>query len=403
VTAGDQGQFAANLMGFARLLRAAGLPVGPGALLTAIEAVQAVGLADRRDFQAALHAVFVTRHDQTPLFDQAFRLFWRLPSRAVAAGGPSPSLVTPPAPGEAAALLRRLAEGLAEAASDTAATQAPDRLERDAALTFSAQERLQKRDFEQMSRDELTRAKTAIAKLRLHQRRRRTRRFAADPSGPRIDLRATLRSFLRDGGDLLRLKRRRPRLEPPPLVILCDISGSMSRYSRLFLHFMHAVANDRARVHTFLFGTRLTNITRHLRHRDVDLALDEIATTVEDWSGGTRIGDCLAEFNRLWSRRVLGQGASVLFISDGLDRAAGAGLGATMERLHKSCGRLIWLNPLLRWDGFEPKSHGMKAILPHVDELRPVHNLASLEALAEALARPAPRRHEAAGLWRQQA
>lgn len=402
MTAGDHGQFTANLMGFARLLRAAGLPVGPGAILTAIEAVRAVGLGDRRDFRAALHAVFVTRHDQTPLFDQAFRLFWRRPSGAAAADGPSPSLVNPPSPGEDEALLRRLAEGLAEPAADRP-RQAPDRLERDAALTFSAAEALHKRDFEQMSRDELAQAKAAIATLRLHQRRRRTRRFAADPQGPRIDLRATLRSGLRDGGDIIWLKRRRPRLEPPPLVILCDISGSMSRYSRLFLHFMHAVSNDRARVHTFLFGTRLTNVTRHLRHRDVDLALDEIAAAVEDWSGGTRIGDCLADFNRLWSRRVLGQGASVLFISDGLDRAAGAGLGPTMERLHKSCGRLIWLNPLLRWDGFEPKSQGMKAILPHVDELRPVHNLASLATLAEALARPAPRRLEAAGLWRRQA
>ncbi len=177
----------------------------------------------------------------------------------------------------------------------------------------------------------------------------------------------------------------------------------MHRYSRLFLHFMHAVTNDRDRVHTFLFGTRLTNVTRYLRHKDVDIALDKVTEAVEDWSGGTRIGQCLAEFNRDWSRRVLGQGAIVIFISDGLDRDAGEGLGKEMDRLHKSCRRLIWLNPLLRYEAFEPKSLGMRAILPHVDEFRPVHNLASLDDLAAQLSRPAPRRLEAAAAWRQTA
>ncbi|MGB8841392.1 MAG: VWA domain-containing protein, partial [Aliidongia sp.] len=247
---------------------------------------------------------------------------------------------------------------------------------------------------------ELDQAKAAIARMRLPLMAVRTRRFAPDAQGPRVDMRATLRAGLRNGGGTIWLRRSRPKTRHPPLVILCDISGSMSRYSRIFLHFMHAVTNDRDRVHTFLFGTRLTNITRYLRHKDVDLALDRITEAVEDWSGGTRIGDCLAEFNRLWSRRVLSQGALVLFISDGLDRAGGEGLGLVMERLHKSCRRLIWLNPLLRWDGFEPKSLGMKAILPHVDELRPIHSLESLEDLTRALQRPATRRREAAAQWR---
>jgi hypothetical protein len=197
------------------------------------------------------------------------------------------------------------------------------------------------------------------------------------------------------------LKRKRRRRRPPPLVVLCDISGSMSRYSRLFLHFMHAVTNDRDRVYTFLFGTRLTNITRYLRHKDVDVALDRVTGAVEDWSGGTRIGQSLAEFNRRWSRRVLGQGAVVLLITDGLDREAGAGIGQEMDRLHKSCRRLIWLNPLLRYEGFAPKSLGMRAILPHIDEFRPVHNLESLDELVTALSRPGPRRLEAAAAWRE--
>jgi uncharacterized protein with von Willebrand factor type A (vWA) domain len=175
----------------------------------------------------------------------------------------------------------------------------------------------------------------------------------------------------------------------------------MSRYSRVFLHFMHAVTNDRDRVYTFLFGTRLTNITRFLRYKDVDIALDKVAGAVEDWSGGTRIGQCLCEFNRRWSRRVLGQGAVVVLITDGLDRDAGAGIGQEMDRLHKSCRRLVWLNPLLRYAQFAPKSLGMRAILPHVDEFRPVHNLESLDELVAALSRPGPRRLEAAAAWRE--
>jgi uncharacterized protein len=227
-----------------------------------------------------------------------------------------------------------------------------------------------------------------------------TRRFAPDQRGNRTDMRASLRAQLR-GGDIINLKRKRRRKRPPPLVVLCDISGSMSRYSRLFLHFMHAVTNDRDRVSTFLFGTRLTNITRHLRQKDVDIALDKVAGAVEDWSGGTRIGSSLADFNRDWSRRVLGQGAVLILITDGLDREGGNGIGREMDRLHKSCRRLIWLNPLLRYDGFAPKSLGMRAILPHVDEFRPVHNLDSLAELITALSQHGTRRLEAAAAWRE--
>ena len=208
-------------------------------------------------------------------------------------------------------------------------------------------------------------------------------------------MRATLRAALRSGG-LIELKRKSRRRRPPPLVVLCDISGSMSRYSRVFLHFMHSITNDRDRVFTFVFGTRLTNITRYLRYRDVDLALDRVAEAVIDWSGGTRIGHSVAEFNQLWSRRVLGQGAVVLLITDGLDRDAGTGLAHEMDRLHRSCRRLIWLNPLLRYEGFEPRSLGMKAMLPYVDEFRPVHNLESLETLVDVISAAAQRQSAAA-------
>ena len=395
------GRLVENLMYFGRALRAAGLPVGPGKVLAAVEAVQAVGVADRSDFYWALHAVFVNRRDQRELFDQAFHVFWRNPQLLEKMMGLLlPEMRSPDAP-KGEELSRRLAEALHPGQGEAPDDRPREKeIELDAAMTFSDREILQQMDFEQMSAEEIARAKQLIQRMPMPLRDVATRRFKPDPRGARADMRATLRAALRSGG-LLALKRKSRRTRPPPLVILCDISGSMSRYSRLFLHFMHAVTNDRDRVYTFLFGTRLTNVTRFLRYRDVDIALDKVASIVEDWSGGTRIGQCLAEFNRRWSRRVLAQGAVVLFITDGLDRDAGAGLGPEMDRLHKSCRRLIWLNPLLRYEGFAPRSLGMRAILPYVDEFRPIHNLESLGELVSALTQPAPRRLDAAAAWRE--
>ncbi len=381
-------------MHFARTLRAAGLPVGPGKVLDAVAAVEAVGITDRRDFYWTLHAVLVNRADQRVLFDQAFHVFWRNPEllkKMLALVLPELNIDMPQE--EGAEMLRRLAEALHP--NREAQESGESELEFDAAMTFSDKEQLRAMDFEKMSLDELARAKAAIARLQLPIMDVPTRRFARDPRGARADMRATLRAALRSGG-LIELKKKSRRRRPPPLVVLCDISGSMSRYSRVFLHFMHSITNDRDRVFTFVFGTRLTNITRYLRHKDVDLALDRVAEAVVDWSGGTRIGHSIAEFNQLWSRRVLGQGAVVLLITDGLDRDAGTGLAHEMDRLHRSCRRLIWLNPLLRYEGFEPRSLGMKAMLPYVDEFRPVHNLESLETLVEVISRAAQRQSAAA-------
>ncbi len=387
------GRFAENIMHFARVLRAAGLPIGPGKLLDAVRAVETAGIRRRDDFYWTLHAVFVNRRDQQVLFDQAFHIFWRNPEileKMMAMLLPGMQA----APGEPARpeTLRRLAEALMPGLeTDEDRDAQGEEVEFDATLTFSERELLQSKDFEAMTADEVAEAKKQIAKMRLNVVEVPTRRFRANPRGRRVDMRRTLRASLRSGGDIIPLQHRSRQRRHPPLVVLCDISGSMSRYSRMLLHFLHALTSDRDRVHTFVFGTRLTNITRHLRNRDVDIALDKVGKAVEDWSGGTRIGITLHAFNTEWSRRVLGQGAVVLFISDGLDRDAGRGLEAEIERLHKSCRRLIWLNPLLRFAGFQPKSMGVRAILPHVDEFRPVHNLASLAELAEALVRPAPR------------
>ena len=398
----DRGRLVENLMFFARTLRAAGLPIGPGRVIEALRAVEAIGIGRRDDFYWTLHSVFVNRQDQRPLFDQAFHVFWRNPQlleRMMAMLLPS---LTPS--GEDAdkgeELSRRLAEALqAGRANGQGDGETPEEeVEFDATMTYSDRELLQAIDFEKMSVEELASAKRLISGMQLPIMALPTRRFAPNPHGRRIDMRATLRAQLRAGG-VPALRRRSQRRRHPPLVIICDISGSMSRYSRIVLHFMHAVTNDRDRVFSFLFGTRLTNITRLLRHRDVDIAVDRVAETVQDWSGGTRIGHCLAEFNAKWSRRVLGQGAIVLFISDGLDRDSGEGLTREVERLHKSCRRLIWLNPLLRYDAYEPKSLGAKAIMPHIDDFRPIHNLASLADLTAVLAHPGRRRMEGVSRW----
>ncbi|MGD9539292.1 MAG: VWA domain-containing protein [Alphaproteobacteria bacterium] len=387
------GKLGLNIMHFARALRAAGVPVGPGKVLDAIAAVEAVGVARRDDFYAALRATLCERRDQFEVFDQAFKLFWRDPrvverllSLLFSKGRHIPL--------EGGGSSRRVTDALSSPAHREEREEPKIELEFDSTLTYSQQEVLQTRDFESMSADELAEAKAAIRLLRLPIQEVPTRRFRADAHGARIDMRASLREALRGGGEVmtLRYKRRRPRR--PPLVVLCDVSGSMSRYSRMLLHFVHALTNDRDRVHVFLFGTRLTNISRQLRHRDPDVAVEHASASVTDWSGGTRIGRCLAAFNRDWSRRVLGQGAIVILITDGLDRDAVDTLEHEIERLHRSCRRLIWLNPLLRYDQFKPEAAGIKAILPHVDEFRPVHNLKSLADIARALSAPLPRRLE---------
>ncbi|TWA88078.1 hypothetical protein FBY14_109127 [Azospirillum brasilense] len=397
-----QGGLAINLMHFARALRAAGLPVGPGKLLQAVEAVEAVGIGNRADFYWALHAVFVNRRDQREVFDQAFHVFWRNPDILKRMMGMMLPTIRTESPDTQDPLSRRVADALRGTAPEAEGPEKSE-IEIDAAFTVSAQERLQEKDFETMSAAEMAEAKRMLARIALPVAEVTTRRHRPDPQGPRVDPRATLRRMLRSGGDLADLARRSRRTRPPPLVVLCDISGSMTRYSRMLLHFMHAVSNDRDRVHSFVFGTRLTNITRYLRHKDVDVALDAVSAAVADWSGGTRIGTALHAFNRTWARRVLGQGAVVLLITDGLDRDAGEGLAAEAERLHKSCRRLVWLNPLLRWEGFAPKSSGIRALLPHVDDFRPVHNLNSLAGLADALNRDGPRRAESLRKWLKEA
>ena len=385
-----QGRIAENIMYFARLLRAAGLAVGPGKVLDAVTAVRIIGIGNREDFYCCLFSQFVNRTDQRELFDQAFHIFWRNPRIMEKMMGAMLPTIRVEKDAEHEELSRRLADALGAPAVDAREKRDSEQIEFDASFTFSSREVLQDIDFEAMTAAEIVEAKRAIAKLRLPIMDVPTRRFQRDERGYRVDMRSSLRAALRSA-DSIPLKFKKPRRRHPPLVMLCDISGSMSRYSRMFLHFMHAITNDRDRVHAFVFATRLTNITRHLRHRDIDLALDNVADAVSDWSGGTRIGACLKEFNNTWSRRVLGQGAITLILSDGLDREAAEGLGWQMERLAKSTRRLIWINPLLRYDGFEPKAAGIRAMLPYVDDFRSSHNLKSLAELTDVLSHLQPR------------
>ena len=378
-------QLTERVTDFARLLRRAGLPTGPGDVLNAVGALASVDVTRPDEFYWALHAVFVRRGEHRPTFYEAFRLFWsdRPSSNAVLEELLSLSKVPVPAPSP---LRRRLAEAWAEGGPGAGSER--ERVEVDLRMTYSEREVLSEKDFEQMSVAEIEAAREAITRIGLPVRDLPTRRRRHNALGSEVDLRRTLRATLRAGGATIPLEWRARRLMPPTLVALCDISGSMSGYTRMLLHFLHALTNDRDRVYTFLFGTRLTNATRHLRHRDGDAALERLRHVVKDWDGGTRIGACIEEFNRSWSRRVLGQGAVVLLITDGLDREGGEGLGAAMDRLHRSCRRLIWLNPLLRYREFQPEAQGIRAILPHVDDFRPVHSLSSLRELAQVLSVP---------------
>lgn len=397
------GRLAENVMYFARVLRQAGLPVGPGHVIDALKALDTAGVRRRDDFYWTLHAVFVSRRDQQELFDQAFHVFWRDPKLLERMLGLMLPTVRPNVPPDSDPLSRRVADALGYGKPRQEGRPEKEELDLDMAMTFTDQEVLREMDFEDMTATELAEARKAIAAMRLDLKPLVSRRYSGDPHGPRVDMRQTLRRALRAGPGIIPLQRARQRTRPPALVLLCDISGSMAGYSRMLIHFAHALTNDRDRVHTFVFGTRLTNITRDLRQKDVDLAIDKVAGKVSDWQGGTRIGACLHDFNRHWSRRVLGQGAVVVLVTDGLDRDAAGELGHEMQRLRMSCRRLIWLNPLLRFSGFEPRSWGIRTMMPWVDEFRSAHSLKSLADLAGALGRPAADTAREMESWRKRA
>lgn len=388
--AAADGRLAENIAWFGRALRAAGLKVGPGRILDAVAAVEMAGVGAREDFYWTLHALFVSRQEDSVVFDQAFRLFWRRRAhqeRLIAMLSP----VAVPRPDQKReSVLRRVEEALFAGVGTERQVEKP-RVEVEARLSASVEDVLRTKDFAQMSAAELAEARRRIAHLRMPDDRARTRRLVPDPKGRRLDLRASLRAAVATGGDVVLLKRRGEREKPPPVVALVDISGSMADYSRPILSFVHALG-ARRKVSVFLFGTRLTNVTRQLARRDPDAALAAVSASARDWAGGTRIAASLRAFNVEWSRRVTAQNPVVLLFTDGLEREVDDTLADEMARLKRSCRRLVWLNPLLRYEGFEPKAQGVAAMLPQVDEMRPVHDLKSLESLVSALSGPLSRR-----------
>jgi uncharacterized protein with von Willebrand factor type A (vWA) domain len=382
-----------NLLHFGRMLRGAGLDAGPGRMLTALQALEQVEMGRRDDFYVALRAALVRGRDDLPVFDRAFAAFFegnegdsRL-RRFGARPAPPPRGQDWPGPPVAAAPARELTlVGFPDGEDGSGAKT-------EVAAAYSAAEVLREKDFEQMSAVELAATRRLMQLMQLAVARRRSRRLERLAGGRRrLDLRRLMRLNLHQGGEMLRLAWRGPKMKRRPLVLLCDISGSMERYSRSLLHFAHAVEWALPDVEAFVFATRLTRITRHLTTHDVDAALAGVSGAVQDWASGTRIGDALRDFNRRWGRRVLGQGAVVVIMSDGWDRGDPQVLREEMARLQRSCHRLIWMNPLLGQADYQPLTLGMDTALPYVDDFVSAHNLASLKALADMLADERPRR-----------
>lgn len=385
---GVAGKLGDNIVHFTRVLRAAGLPVGPDRVIVALQALKIAGIEERVRVHATLSAVLIDRHEHQPVFDSAFNAFWQDPKlfeRLM-------YLTLPKIQGRGSKEREKRQNRVQDALAGTPAPPRPkpdtppgdDDIDLEAILTFSDSERLRQMDFETMSAEEFALAKKLAETLPLPVPPIVTRRYASSARGG-LDLRAMARHSARDPLSATLAFRRRAYRDPP-LVVLVDISGSMQRYSRLFLHWVHALTRKRGNVITFTLGTRLTPITRCLRHRDADEALAAAGTLAQDWNGGTRLTTCLAEFNHLHARRVLTGNASVLLFTDGLERDEDGSLALEAQRLKRMARRVVWLNPLLRFEGFEPRAAGIRAILPHVDSFLPAHNLDSLRDLGAALA-----------------
>src|SRR5215211_672615 len=394
----------ANLLTFGRDLRRAGLPIGSGQLMSLVEATSEINCRRRDDFYHAARATLVNSPEQIPVFDAAFAHFWRNlirpnplddpyaeapqspPNMAdmLAPENPKEGNKTPGTPGESSQERMILAVEEAEG-EESKGEEEEHEVPPEDVLVFSAREVLRKKDFAHFSSEEIAEARRIIESMTWRLGTRKTRRREKANLGEFIDYRATLRRSMRHGGVPVELRRRRRKERMRPLVLICDISGSMDRYSRLLLRFVHALEQGLDNVEVFVFSTRLTRITRELRKRDVDDAIAEVVNSVDDWSGGTRIGEAIKSFNFKWARRVLRSGATVVMISDGWDRGEPALLASEMARLQRSCRRLIWLNPLLGAPGYQPLTQGIRAALPFVDAFLPIHNLQSMEALADLL------------------
>ena len=381
--------FTDHVIAFGRVLRRLGFNIAPSHLTLALQAVQAVGISRKEDVRAALKSCLVHKREEIELFDQAFYLFWKAPTHIPEVMNWLLQTTHLPDTVDNKGH-NRVQEALQEAPPPPSAPpsdqESETRIEIDQIVTYSPSELLRKKDFAAFTNEEIATAKRYIERFEWPIPPFPTRRFISNNSGRTLDLRNTIRIGLRHNGEFLRLAKKGRRTRMRPVVVLCDISGSMERYARMLLHFMYAVIQNQRRVESFVFGTRLTRITHYLKHKDIDDALDIVSKHVFDWSGGTKIGESIRTFNFEWIRRVLRSRSIVLIISDGWDRGDNHLLRREMGRLSRSCHRLIWLNPLMGYEGYEPLTLGMQAALPYVDDLLPVHNLHSLEQLGAIIA-----------------
>jgi uncharacterized protein with von Willebrand factor type A (vWA) domain len=375
------GQLLRNCVLFGRMLRAIGIEITPTQIVDLVDSLRYVNIGNRQDFKNSTRTVLISKREHLPLFDQAFDLFWQARGQNTLLEMDLGQLLQQQQEPQKMEVYRR-------SPLDDPGKQPPpeEEPEEERVMTYSDQEILRQKDFARLDAEEMAAVRRMMLKTQWQLEPRRTRRTVRTAQGELIDLRRTIRQNLRHGGELLRLAHKERKLKRRPVVLLCDISGSMERYSRVLLQFIYVVTSRLDRVESFVFSTRLTRITRQLRRRNIDDALREASAVVHDWAGGTRIGEAIKIFNYEWARRVLNQGAIVMIISDGWDRGDIALLEREMDRLHRSCHRLIWLNPLLGAADYQPLVRGIKAALPHIDNFLPVHNLASLEQLADLLA-----------------
>ncbi|MBV9789816.1 MAG: VWA domain-containing protein [Chloroflexi bacterium] len=368
-----------HLLAFGRLLRQFGVAINPGQMLDLLAALEHVEIGRREDVYLTCRTILIRRREDLPLFDEAWQFFWASQRQGQPGG-----IALPDNRVQEVLIPRRLQRDRPDRARDKE-RPAEEQQEIEVQMSYSRSEQLRQKDFAQFTGDEMDQARLLIAQIAYRMAERPVRRWTSG-KGRRIDTRRTLRQTLHSGGEALTLWHKTRRLKQRPLVVLCDISGSMDRYSRILLQFVHTISAGLRDVETFVFGTRLTRITRMLEHKDIDEAVREVGSAVQDWNGGTRIGDAIKEFNFKWGRRVLGRGAIVLLISDGWDRGDPELLGHEIARLQRTSYRLIWLNPLLGMPGYQPLTRGLQAALPHVDDFLPVHNLQSLEQLGAKLA-----------------
>jgi uncharacterized protein with von Willebrand factor type A (vWA) domain len=378
----EHGHLLRNMLLFGRLLRAVGIKITPTQILDLVAGLDYVDIGRRADFKNTARTILVNHHEHIPLFDRAFDLFWQARDKNTLLEMDLGTLLRKKPEAEKTPELVPQKE---QEEQNESSEEESDEPVIDTVYTYSAREVLRHKDFAELDPEELQEIKRLMQNMHWRLERRRTRRKTPAPHGKHIDMRRTFRQNLRYGGHPIKLTWRQRKLKRRPLVLICDISGSMERYARVLLKFVYAISNGLDHVEAFVFSTRLTRITRELRNKNIDTALDQVTASIQDWAGGTRIGDALKTFNYQWGRRVLGQGAIVMIISDGWDRGDIDLLGTEMNRLQLSCQRLIWLNPLLGSASYEPLTRGIQTALPYTDDFLPVHNLASLEQLGNLL------------------